>query len=300
MASQGIEFRVGIIILIGIVILAGSLYWLQGYKLERNAQIISLRFDDVGTLAAGDRVTVSGVRRGKVRELKLTPDGVEVKLLLYKDVVLKRDARFVIKNLGLMGERFIAIHPGHDSVLFNAMEIADGQYDTGLPEVMGLMGEMVTELRDLVFAFRRRTGSDSTLASLDRTVASLEEVSSSMADYLSRNKSKLDKTVDNFYNASKNLNRLLADNGSRIDSTLERFNRFSGRMEQVVDQLDTLASSARQFADRMNSPDGTLQLLIEDRRLYDDLRRTADNLDDLITDIRANPRKYINLTLELF
>lgn len=284
----------------GLMILAGSLYWLQGYKLERNAQIINIRFDDVGTLAAGDRVTVSGVRRGRVRDLKLTSDGVEVKLLLYKDVILKRDARFVIKNLGLMGERFIAIHPGNDSVLFDPTHVADGQYDTGLPEVMGLMGEMVTELRDLVFAFRRHTGSDSTLASLDRTVASLEEVSSSMAAYLSRNNTKLDKTVDNFYNASRNLNQILSDNSERIDSTFDRFDRSSLRLEMFVGQLDTLALSARQFADRVNSPDGTLQLLIEDRRLYDDLRRTADNLDDLITDIRANPRKYINLTLELF
>ncbi|MBU8933362.1 MAG: MCE family protein [candidate division Zixibacteria bacterium] len=300
MASNGIEFRVGIIILMGLMILAGSLYWLQGYKLERNAQIINIRFDDVGTLAAGDRVTVSGVRRGRVRDLKLTSDGVEVKLLLYKDVILKRDARFVIKNLGLMGERFIAIHPGNDSVLFDPTHVADGQYDTGLPEVMGLMGEMVTELRDLVFAFRRHTGSDSTLASLDRTVASLEEVSSSMAAYLSRNNTKLDKTVDNFYNASRNLNQILSDNSERIDSTFDRFDRSSLRLEMFVGQLDTLALSARQFADRVNSPDGTLQLLIEDRRLYDDLRRTADNLDDLITDIRANPRKYINLTLELF
>ena len=43
-----------------------------------------------------------------------------------------------------------------------------------------------------------------------------------------------------------------------------------------------------------------MQLLMEDRRLYDDLRRTADNVDDLINDIRANPRKYINLKVELF
>jgi len=259
-----------------------------------------VRFDDVGTLAAGDRVTVSGVRRGKVRDLKLTKEGVEVKLLLYHDVILKRDARFVIKNMGLMGERFIAIQPGHDSILFDPGEVVEGHYDTGLPEVMGLMGEMVTELRNLVFAFRQHVGSDSTLASLNRTVASLEKISTSMLGYLSRHEEQVDKTVDNFYNASKNLNRLLSDNSSRVDSSMQRFDRFSMRLEKVVDQLDSLALSARQFADRINSSDGTLQLMIEDRRLYDDLRGTADNLDDLINDIRENPRKYINLTLEIF
>ncbi|MEA2030022.1 MAG: MlaD family protein [candidate division Zixibacteria bacterium] len=300
MYSKGIEFRVGLIILIGMIILSGSLYWLQGYKLERNAQIIKVRFNDVGTLAVGDRVTVSGVRRGKVGDFILTSEGVEVKLLLYDDVILKHDARFVIKNMGLMGERFIAIYPGNDSIPFDKGEVAEGQYDTGLPEVMGLMGEMVSELRDLVFAFRQHVGSDSTLVSLNRTVANLEKVSKSMADYLSRNEEQADKTVENFYNASKSLNRLLDDNRSRVDSSMRRFDNFSIKLEKVVNQLDTLSISARQFADRINSSDGTLQLLIEDRRLYDDLRGTADNIDDLINDIRANPRKYINLTLEIF
>ena len=67
-----------------------------------------------------------------------------------------------------------------------------------------------------------------------------------------------------------------------------------------VQQLDTLAQSARSFASTLEEGEGTLQLMMEDRRLYDDLRKTADNLDDLINDIRANPRKYINLKVELF
>ncbi|MDH4035075.1 MAG: MlaD family protein, partial [candidate division Zixibacteria bacterium] len=93
MASKNIEFRVGVIILIGIVILAGSLYWLQGYKLKANSQRVLVLFDDVGTLAAGDGVTVSGVRKGKVNDLRLTPQGVEVELWLSQDVMLKKDAQ---------------------------------------------------------------------------------------------------------------------------------------------------------------------------------------------------------------
>ncbi|UCC45035.1 MAG: MCE family protein, partial [Candidatus Zixiibacteriota bacterium] len=92
--------------------LAAALYWLQGYRLERNSQVIKIRFADVGTLALGDRVTVSGVHRGKVNKLRLTEDGVMVEILVYQDVMLRQDATFTIKNFGVMGERFIAIDPG--------------------------------------------------------------------------------------------------------------------------------------------------------------------------------------------
>jgi len=300
MASTNIEFRVGVIILIGLAVLFGSLYWLQGYKLERNSQLLRVRFDDVGTLAVGDKVTVSGVHKGKVNRLTLTEGGVEVELLIYRDVVLKRDAKFTIKNLGLMGERFIAVSPGKDSLSFDATQVADGLYDTGLPEVMGLLGDMIADLRSLVVSFKRTIGSDTSLAKFNNTVKNLEQVSVSLSDYLSLNKRKLDETADNFLRASRDVKRLVTENSQIVDSSAQRFDRVTMKLERFVDQLDTLSTSAREFAESINNPDGTVQLLLEDRRLYDDLRRTADNIDDLIKDIRTNPRKYMNLTVKLF
>jgi phospholipid/cholesterol/gamma-HCH transport system substrate-binding protein len=300
MATKNVEFRVGVIILIGIVILIASLYWLQGYKLERNAQRVMVRFDDVGTLAIGDRVTVSGVRKGKVNNLRLTDQGVEVEILLHRDVILKRDAEFTIKNFGLMGERFVAIAPGQDSLRLDLEQTVHGLYDTGLPEVMGLMGEMITELRNLVVSFKETVGTDSSLNKFSQTVDNLQQVSASLASYMERNEAKLDRTADNFLRASRELNDLLKANRGRVDSTVQRVDRVSTSLQEVVSRLDTLSISAREFADNLDNPDGTLQLLLEDRRLYDDLRKTADNIDDLINDIRANPRKYINFTLEIF
>jgi phospholipid/cholesterol/gamma-HCH transport system substrate-binding protein len=299
-ARNNVEFRVGVVALMALAVLLLSLYWLQGYKLERNAQKVNVLFKDVGTLSVGDRVTVSGVHRGKVNRLSLTERGVQVELLLYRDVVLHRDAQFIIKNLGLMGERFIAIEPGMEKMAFDTAVIALGAYDTGLPEVMGLMGEMITELRNLVTTFRRTVGSDSSLEKFNRTVSNMEQMSHSLADYVSRNESKLDQTAENFLSASREFNRMFARNGSLVDSTAQRFERASGRIENFAGQLDTLAKSARTFADALNNGDGTLQSLVEDRRLYDDLRKAANNLDDLVNDIKANPRKYINLKVELF
>ncbi len=300
MSTSNIEFRVGLVVLIGIILLVGSLYWLQGYQLEKNAQLIRVFFGDVGTLSAGDKVTVSGVHRGKVKALQLGDGGVIVDILLSSDVVLKKDARIVIKNLGLMGERFIAISPGVDPEPLDITKKINGFYDTGMHEVLGLMGEMMTDLRNLVVSFRRTVGSDTTLDKFNRTVNNLDRVSSSLADYMQRNQDKLDHTVDNFLEASRSLNQTLVSNASRVDSSLARFDRVSSNMERLTWQLDSLALSARAFADKIENEDGTLQLLLEDRRLYDDLRRTADNIDDLVSDIRENPSDYINLKIELF
>jgi phospholipid/cholesterol/gamma-HCH transport system substrate-binding protein len=282
MASKSnIEFRVGITVLLGLIILVVSIYWLQGYKLERNSQSIMVRYRDVGTLAVGDKVTVSGVHRGKVNRMTLTENGVLVELLVYEGVVLKQDATFTIKNLGVMGDRFVAIDPGQDSLRLDTDTIMQGQYDIGIPEVMGRLGEMITELRTLVSALKHSVASDSSLAKFNRTVTNVERLTNSLAEYVERNEGKLDRTADNFLDASRKINRLLARNDELVDSSLQRFNRASSRLEAFTTQLDTLSQTARRFAD-------------------DDLRQTADNIDDLIQDIRANPEKYIRLKVELF
>lgn len=300
MASRDIEFKVGVIVLIGLILLFASLYWLQGYKLERNAQKVTVRFSDVGTLAVGDRVTVSGVHRGKVSGLELTESGVLVDLLLYKDVVLKSDARIVIKNLGLMGERFIAISPGSDSTRFDASQVVQGYYDAGLPEVMGLMGEMIVELRSLVGSIKNTVAADSSLTKFNRTVNNLEKVSAMLSNVMEDNSAKIGNTVDNFNSASKRLNKMLADNQPKLDTTFGRLERATSGLDDFVARLDTLSLELNEFAASVNNPDGTMNLLMNDRRLYDDLRRTADNIDDLILDIRQNPGRYINLKVELF
>ncbi len=300
MAYKNVEFKVGLFVVIGAVILAGSLYWLQGFRLQRDTQTVQVLFDDVGMLKVGNIVTVSGMFKGKVNGMSLTEQGVVVEFLLAGDVILKEDAQFIIRNYGLMGERFVAVYPGESEVLLDKTIFTRGRYDSGIPQVMGLMGEMVTELHELVIAFKRSVASDSTLNKFNHTVSNLETVSTSMAEYIQRNESKLDHTADNFLQASRELSGVLSRNAAKVDSSAARMDRLTINLEEFVIKLDTLSMSARDFADRLNNPDGTLQLMLEDRRLYDDLRRTADDIDDLIKDIKADPRKYINLKVELF
>jgi phospholipid/cholesterol/gamma-HCH transport system substrate-binding protein len=301
MAVNNIEFRVGVIIVLGLCILFGSLYWLQGRRIERNAHRIKVSFQDVGTLAIGDRVTVSGVQKGKVDGLALTSSGVDVELLLYNDVILNRDASFVIRNLGLMGERFVAVLPGTDTTArLDVSRSTIGSYDVGLPEVMGLMGEMIVELRSLVHSLKQTVASDTSLTKVSNTVANLEEVSRSLASYMSRNTGKMDQIVEDFSSASRDVRRMISRNAPLVDSSASRFERATIDLESFAVGLDTLSRSARQFADRLNNPDGSLSLLTEDRKLYDDLCRTAKNLEELISDVRANPKKYMNLTVEIF
>jgi len=300
MATKNIEFRVGILIIAAMVIFVGSIIWIQGYRFSKDNYRFNVIFDEVGSLAKGDPVMVSGIRMGRVLDLGLIDKGVEVELVVSNEVVLKDDATFTVKNIGLMGERFMAINAGKSDKRIDLSKTIFGRYDTGIPEVMGMMGEMTAELRNLVLAVKSSVASDQNLEKLAVTISNFEDVSKTLSDYLKRNEDNLDMAVTDFMKAAHGLEQLISRNSERIDSSLIRGDRVSGRIDSITSDLVAMASSARNFADRLNNGDGTLQLLVDDRRLYDDLRKTADNLEELVADIKEDPKKYLNLKLSLF
>ena len=80
----------------------------------------------------------------------LSGGDVLVTFNLTTDVKLKKDAKFTVMNIGLMGERFVDVSPGHSPELLDLSSPVKGFYDTGIPEVMGMAGQMLDEIRRLV------------------------------------------------------------------------------------------------------------------------------------------------------
>ncbi len=300
MATNNIELRVGLVIIMGLAIFIGAIIWIQGYRFGKHNFEVTAVFDEVGNLSKGDPVNVSGIRKGKVKDLNLVDEGVIVSFILSSDVQLKRDATATIKNIGLMGERFLAVTQGKAPEPYDLSVPMRGLYDIGIPEVMGRMGEMITEMRNLVHSLKGSIASEENLDKFTATISNFENLSHSLSDYMERNRANLDKTAQNFLKASADLKKIARDNAVRIDTVMSHVDGATRRLDTIITNLEYVATSAREFAQNLNEGDGTLQLLVDDRRLYDDLRKTADNIDDLINDIRANPRKYINFTVELF
>jgi phospholipid/cholesterol/gamma-HCH transport system substrate-binding protein len=75
---------------------------------------------------------------------------------------------------------------------------------------------------------------------------------------------------------------------ARIDSAAIAINQSAVTLDRAIVSLDA-------FLGRMNSGEGTLGRLSQDDSLYVSLNRAAAAIADLAEDIRANPRKYVNL-----
>jgi phospholipid/cholesterol/gamma-HCH transport system substrate-binding protein len=300
MASKNVELKVGLLVLIGAAILVFAVWLAKGYRYGQEFYSVSVMFPEVGALAPGDPVAVSGVNMGKVKRIGLHEGGVLATLDLAGEVTLNDDATFIVKNIGLMGERFVAVKTGISETPLDLSVPARGTFDAGIPEVMGMMGDVISSMDDLVNLLSETVISEATLDKFSETVTSLQKITSRLEESSEANAPKVDNAIDNIARLSEALKKGWDRNQTFIDTAAVNFDSASRSLIRLVADMEDASAKFKSFATDLDESDGSLRLLMEDRKLYDDIRRTAQNIDSLVGDIRQDPRRYINFTLELF
>ena len=297
MSNKSTELKVGVVVLVACAILVFGLIWVKGIRFDQTRYRYSVVFSDVGTLEVGDPVCVSGVPKGKVEKIKLYQGDVLVTFNLTKDVVLKKDAKFTIMNVGLMGERFIAVKTGYSDTLLDLSCPIRGDYDTGIPEVMGKMGEMINQIRKLTGHLEAVVGTPSSQDAMIKTIENLKEITQKMNTLLSRNEKRFDQTLKDLSYASSELKKMVANNKDKLQSTVDNFGSASEKLDNITTTLDSLSISLKNLSTKIESGEGTLGQLVNDTTLYEQIKKTTQDVDSLILDIKKHPKKYLKISI---
>ena len=297
MDNRTIELRVGIVVAIAAIILFLGIIWIKEYRFNVERYKYGVLFPNVGALGVGDPVTVLGVKKGTVESIILSGGDVLVTFNLTTDVKLKKDAKFTVMNIGLMGERFIDVSPGHSPELLDLSRPVEGFYDTGIPEVMGMAGQMLDEIRRLVAHLEGIFGTEWSQESFRETIKNLRKLSADLVTLLDRNKDKLEKTATDLSYTSSELKDLLDKNKGKLQSSVDNFATSSAKLDTITTTLSSLSISLKNLTQKIESGQGTFGKLVNDSTLYNDLRKTTNNLDELVTDIKKNPKKYLKVSL---
>src|SRR6266511_2009927 len=114
MNEKRLEIKVGAFAVVALVVLAAILLvFSKGEGWFASTYTLRLRADNVGGLKARSAVLISGVAVGSVAGTELSPEGkgVTIFLRIHKRYQVHRDARFVVEQVGLLGDQYVVIYP---------------------------------------------------------------------------------------------------------------------------------------------------------------------------------------------
>ena len=294
--SRRAAVQVGAMGLIALVLLLGGVVWVKEYRIGERKTAYSARFQEVGNLAVGDPVSVRGVRKGAVTDVKLEDQAVRIELEVERDVVIHPDAVLRIANVGFLGEKFLALDPGTAPGRFDPRKPLPGRFQSGVPEVISGAGDLVVEMTELSSRLNLMLDAIDP-ATVERAAKNMERASGSLSATLGRNEADLHAAIVDFREAARDFRSIASSNKEQVGTSLQSFDTASRKLSSLADQLSVTASALQRVVARVDSSEGSLGRAIADPTLYNEMRETLRNTNDLVKDIKKNPRRYIKIGL---
>ena len=292
--SRRAAIQVGVTGLVALALLLIGIAWVKDYRLGKKKQLLVARFEEVGNLSEGDPVSVRGVKKGAVTEVHLKDQTVQVTFELERDVVLHPDAVIHIANIGFMGEKFLALDPGSEPGRFDLAKPIPGRYQSGVPEVISGAGDLITQTTELSSRLNEFLDAVDP-ATMQRASKNLERMSASLSTAVDRNQEDLRQAILDFKSAASQMKNIAANNSEEVGSSIRDSGTASRRLTDLSEKLGVTADALQRVVGRLDNKQGSLGKAIADSTLYDDLRETLRNTNDLVKDIKKNPKRYIKL-----
>ena len=294
--SRTAAIQVGIAGLVALLAMILGVVWLKEYRLGQKKTYYSARFEEVGSLAVGDPVAVRGVQKGAVTEISLKDEGVDVKFELQRDVILHPDVRLRVTNKGFLGEKFLALDPGSAPGAYDPAKPIPGRFQSGVPEVIAGAGDLIIEATEL--SSRLNVMLDALdPATIEKAAKNMEHATSRLSRTMDANESDLREAVKEFRSAAKKLNSIASTNEAEVTSSIKDFGTASRRLSTLSEQLSGTAASLDRVVQRIDRGDGSIGRAIQDSTLYLEMKETLRNTNELVKDIKQNPKRYLKMSL---
>lgn len=292
--SGGREVRVGLFVLLGMVSFIVVLFLLTDPATLRGRYMVVTTMSDAGGVRRGDPVQMRGVNIGRVHGFELLEDGsVAITLEIEGEWRIPEGSRAELAGMGIFGGRTLSIEPGRSSTVHAEWDTLPGTSGDG--DLLATAGDVgtraeavltrVSEILDepTVSSLRGAVGDlESLLGRLDTLTAEQQVEIADLTESLNRSARGLESATA----AGPDAARAVA----RADSALANLNRTSASLDEAVESLRTVLA-------RMEAGEGTLGRLSRDDSLYTNLNRAAESVHLLLDDLRANPSRYINLSI---
>jgi phospholipid/cholesterol/gamma-HCH transport system substrate-binding protein len=137
-----------------------------------------------------------------------------------------------------------------------------------------------------------------TQTNIQGIVASLNSTAQSLDRLMNERNGKLARSLNNVESITGNL----AKNNDKINNTLTNLDKASSNfanlnLNEAIQSLKNTMANLDKSVAKIDSKDGTLGLLLNDTKLYDQLLLTNRSLTTLLDDVRVNPKRYVNVSV---
>ena len=289
------EVKVGIMAVIAVFVLYFGLNYLKGIDIFSPVSYYYGRYENIGGLVPSSPVFVKGFKVGQVEQIKYDfskKESFVIKISVSKDIKLPKDTRIELYDEGIMGGKAIQL-------IYAPVDLSQAVHQPGdtieTKMGVGLMAQISGDLVPKIESIS--TQADSLIRSV-RVLVENKNLNKSMAS--------IERTTADLAVSSSQLKKMMNTDVPRIlnnvDVMTTDFRQISGNLKKIDYQatfasIDHTIANLNLISEKMNSSEGTIGMLLNNKDLYINLSNTASSADKLLIDLQKNPKRYVHFSL---
>lgn len=297
------EFKVGILVTAAIAIFYIGFNYLKGIEVFNKSAKYYALYENIDGLTVSNPVVINGLSVGRVSSIRLDQKNnnqIVVEIQVEEGLELGDSTVALLINSDFLGSKAIELQIGSLTNRLVSGDTLIAQIDPSITEflkdnalpVANSLGATLRAINNILEDF---SGNGPKVNDMVDQVQATTHIIRDMAQENRRNVRVL---TQNLTELSAELNLISKDIGpllGKIDVVADSLQQlsFSESFNKINQSLDEL----NLFLAKLNENDGTLQKMLDDEALYNNLNKSAASLDSLLKDMKDNPNRYVHFSV---
>ena len=298
------ELKTGIVAVTIIFIFIWGYSFLKGQNLfGSNIRYFNVEYANIAGLSKSSLVTINGLKVGKIDKIvfneNLEKKGeLVVRFSVEKDFVFSKNSIVKIYSPNPLNASNLAIIPDYEAEDAVSGDILKGEIESSLFTSIGeRLDPLQTKLEHVIvnadslfknvnsiLDLQTQTSLKKSVINIEHTIDELEKTMLSVNKIIDDTSLDLKETLKNTKSITQNL--------SKVSDTLVNSN-----IGKIIREAQGTISSANKLLDGIYSGKGTVGKLVTNDELYNNISATAKELENLLVEIKLNPKRFVHFSL---
>jgi len=303
------ETKVGAITTIAIAVLFIGYSFLRGNDVFSSDNMFYTDYDNVDGLTTSKPVLVNGYQIGHVSKMYLLENGkIRTEFKIKSKYEIPSNTIASIVNESILGSKVIVFNLGNSKTYANSGDPLQSDVQANLMEkvepLQKKVENLVVKLDSVLTAVNTALDDEfqrdfkSSLRSISVSLNNMERITNDVENLMGSERARFAKIMQNIETITDNFK----NNGSKINAILANLNNLSedlskAEIKATIDNANQAMKDVQAITDKINKGEGSIGLLVNDDKLYNNLSNASENLDQLIFDLKNNPGKYLKISI---
>lgn len=309
------EFKIGLLATVAVALFVVGYNFLKGTDIFSSTDTFYARYTEVDGLGLSNFVKIKGLNVGRVTSMSMEKGKngqIVVEFAVDEDFKIPKGTVARIISDGLLGTKAIALELSDSNLFYQNGDTLTSALQESLSKSVqaellpvkekaeNLLSSIDSVLTIIRTVFNEKTTDDikQSVSSITSTLNHINKSAENVEGLLVENTTRIDRIFSNI----ESISLMLKNNEENISAVLSNLNNITdtlakSNLKQTIASAQDALETTAAILDKIKKGEGSMGMLLNDEKLYNNLEATTKDLDLLMKDLKENPDRYVHFSI---